>query len=117
VIQHIVLLKLKPGTSDEQVAAAFEAGGNLPDEIPGVLNFTYGRDRSEPAHGFSVASVVQLKDAAALETYLDHPRRVEYLERHVDPITDDRIEIDVPLEATHMPSIATWYWGTGAPPD
>jgi Stress responsive A/B Barrel Domain len=35
VIQHIVLMKVKPGTTDEEIEAAFEAGGDLPDEIPG----------------------------------------------------------------------------------
>jgi hypothetical protein len=30
----------------------------------------------------------------------------------VDPLIDERIEVDVPSEGTHMPGIATWYWGT-----
>jgi hypothetical protein len=112
VIQHIVLMKVKPGTTDEQIEAAFEAGSELPDEIPGLQKLTYGRDRAEPAHGFSLASVVQLADEEALEAYLNHPKRNEYLERHVDPLIEERIEVDVPSEGTHMPGIATWYWGT-----
>jgi hypothetical protein len=73
VIQHIVLLKLKPGVTDEQVEAAFEAGSEVPNEIPGLMRLTYGRDRSEPAHGFDLASLVHLKDEVALEAYLNHP--------------------------------------------
>jgi hypothetical protein len=111
VIQHIVLLKLKPEVTDEQVEAAFEAGSELPNEIPGVIRLTYGRDRSEPAHGFGLASVVHLKDEEALERYLNHPKRLEYLERHVDPLTEERIELAVPSEGVHMPTVATWYWG------
>jgi hypothetical protein len=112
VIQHIVLMKLKPDITDEQLEAAFDAGSELPDQIPGLQKLTYGRDRSEPAHGFSLASVVEVADEEALEVYLNHPKRNEYLERHVDPLIEDRIEIDVPSEGTHMPGIATWYWGT-----
>jgi hypothetical protein len=112
VIQNIVLMKVKPGTTDEQLEAAFEAGADLPNQIPGLQKLTYGRDRAEPAHGFNLASVVQLSDEEALEAYLNHPRRAEYLEQHVDPLIEDRIEIDVPSEGTHMPGIATWYWGT-----
>jgi len=111
VIQHIVLLKLKPGTSDQQIAAAFEAGRDLPNEIPGVLQRTYGRDESKASHGFNIASVVQLNDERALETYLSHPKRAEYLERHVNPITEERIELDVPSEGTHLPTRASWFWG------
>ncbi|HEX5820278.1 MAG TPA: Dabb family protein [Solirubrobacterales bacterium] len=113
MIQHIALLKLKPGVTDEQVEAAFEAGSDLPNEIPGVLRLTYGRDRSDPAHGFGLASVVQLQDEEALNAYLKDPRRLEYLESHVDPLTEERIELAVPLEGVHAPTIATWYWGIG----
>jgi hypothetical protein len=111
VIQHIVLLKLKSGVTDEQVEEAFEAGSELPNEIPGLMRLTYGRDRSSPDHGFDLASVVYLKDEEALETYLNHPRRLEYLEHHVDPLTAERIELAVPSEGVHTPTIATWYWG------
>ena len=72
MIQHIVLLKLKPDVTGEQVQAAFEAAEELPDEIPGLVRFSYGRDRSNPSHGFDVASVVQLADEA-LRAYLEHP--------------------------------------------
>jgi hypothetical protein len=44
VIQHIVLLKLKPGVTDEQIEEAFEAGSELPNEIPGLLRLLTSRD-------------------------------------------------------------------------
>jgi quinol monooxygenase YgiN len=117
VIQHIVLLKLKPNVTDEQVREAFEAAETLPNEIPGLLKFSYGRDRSEPGHGFDLASVVQLADEEALERYLEHPKRLEYLEQYIAPLTDDRIELDVPSEGTHLPTAATWYWGIAGGPE
>jgi Stress responsive A/B Barrel Domain len=73
VIQHIVLLKLKPGVTDEQVEAAFEAGSEVPNEIPGLMRLTYGRDRSEPAHGFDFRVARPSKDEDALEADLNHP--------------------------------------------
>jgi hypothetical protein len=112
VIQHIVLLKLKPDVTGEQVQAAFEAAEELPDEIPGLVRFSYGRDRSNPSHGFDVASVVQLADEGALRAYLEHPSRLAYITEHVDPLTEERIELDVPSEGTHVPSMLTWYWGS-----
>ena len=112
MIQHIVLLKLKPDVTGEQVQAAFEAAEELPDEIPGLVRFSYGRDRSNPSHGFDVASVVQLADEGALRAYLEHPSRLAYITEHVDPLTEERIELDVPSEGTHVPSMLTWYWGS-----
>jgi hypothetical protein len=42
VIQHNVLMKVKPGTTDEQLEATFEAGADLPGQIPGLQKLTYG---------------------------------------------------------------------------
>jgi Stress responsive A/B Barrel Domain len=114
VIQHIVLLRLKPDVTEEQIRAAFEAAQELPDEIPGLVKFSYGRDRSNPSHGFNVASVVQLTDEEALAGYLDHPGRLAYIAEHVDPLTEERIELDVPSDGTHGPSVLSWYWGSAA---
>jgi len=114
VVQHIVLLKLKQGTTDEQILEAFQAAKNLADRIPGMVEFGFGRDRSEPDHGFSVASVVRFHDEVALRTYLDHPLRKKYVAEHVAPITEERIEIDVPTEGIHRPtaSFRSWSWGS-----
>jgi hypothetical protein len=114
VIQHITLLRLRPDVTQDQVRAAFEAAEELPDEIPGLVKFSYGRDRSNPSHGFNVASVVQLTDAEALADYLDHPSRRAYIAEYVDPLTEDRIELDIPSDGTHVPSVLTWYWGAAA---
>jgi hypothetical protein len=113
-IQHITLSRLKPDVTQEQVRAAFEAAEELPDEIPGLVKFSYGRDRSNPSHGFNVASVVQLTDAEALADYLDHPSRRADIAEYVDPLTEDRIELDIPSDGTHVPSVLTWYWGAAA---
>jgi quinol monooxygenase YgiN len=114
VIQHIALLRLKPDVTEEQIRAAFEAAEVLPDEIPGLVKFSYGRDRSNPSHGFNVASVVQLTDEEALAGYLAHPSRQAYIAKHVDPLTAERIELDIPSEGTHVPSAFSWYWGSAA---
>jgi hypothetical protein len=114
MFQHIALLKLKPGVTEEQVERAFAAGASLPNEIAGVQRLIFGVDRSHPEHGFEVASIVQLDSEDALQSYLAHPARRRYLAEHVDPLTEERIEIDVPVDGSHQPSIsaAGWYWGT-----
>jgi hypothetical protein len=111
VIQHIVLLKLDPEATDDQIRAAFDAGSELPNQIPGVTRITYGRDRSQPEHGFNLVSVVEVDDDDALETYMSHPSRMEWIDRHVAPLTEERIELDVPSDGAHLPTTATWYWG------
>ncbi len=42
MIQHIVLLKWKPGTTDAQIDEAFAQAQQLVDEIDGVERVTLG---------------------------------------------------------------------------
>lgn len=111
MIQHIVLLKLKEGITDDDVMEVFAAGKNLADDIPGVIRWTIGMDRTEPEHGFTLASITYVEDEDALREYLASPARARYIEEHVDPITDQRIELDVPVQGTHRPTgLTSWAW-------
>jgi len=113
VIQHIVLLKFKPGTTDEQIEAAFGQAQQLVDDIDGVERITLGRNRAEDDHGYTHALIVKLSDDA-LAGYLSHPVRRRYIAEALDPIEAERIEIDVPEDA-HIERTETaplgWHWG------
>ncbi len=112
MIQHIVLLKWKPGTTDDQIEAAFGQAQQLVDEIDGVRRVTLGRNRGPADHGYSHAMIVQLADDS-LDSYLEHPVRSRYIAQALDPIEAERIEIDVPEDA-HVERSDTklgWHWG------
>lgn len=118
MIQHIVLLKWKPGTTDAQIDAAFDQAQALVKEIDTVERVTLGRNRARDDHGFTHALIVKLSDDRALSDYLDHPVRKRYLAEVLEPIERERIEVDVPEDAHHdRPASATrgWQWeGTRA---
>ena len=112
MIQHIVLLKWKPTTTDEQIDEAFSHAQQLVDEIDGVERVTLGRNRGEADHGYTHAMIVQLADDA-LASYLGHPTRRRYIAEWLDPIEQERIEIDIPEDAhLERPSAAksSWHW-------
>lgn len=112
MVQHIVLIKLKPGITDDQVMEVFRAGEHLANDTEGMVEFGIGLDRSNPSHGFTLASVLKFTDDESLRTYLDDPARRDYLAEHVAPITEERIEIDVPTEGMHRPGVRqNWSWG------
>jgi hypothetical protein len=116
VLQHIVLIKWKPGTTDEQIDAAFAEARQLVDEIDGVERVTLGRNRGDVSHGYTHAIIVKLDDAA-LTTYLEHPVRKRYIAESLDPIEAERIEIDVPEDAhLERASYATDRWDWDRPP-
>jgi len=98
VIQHIVLLKWKPDTTEEQILAAFRRAEHLPNEIDGVDSLTIGRNRVRHEHGFTHVLIVRLSSERALEEYLAHPLRNQYVAEHLQPLEEERIEIDVPVD-------------------
>jgi Stress responsive A/B Barrel Domain len=116
VIQHIVLLKWKPGTTDEQIDDAFGRAQELVDGIDSVERITLGRNRGEMDHGFTHALIVKLSDDDALSAYLHHPVRERYVGEILAPIEEDRIEIDVPEDA-HLERKSSrrlnWDWDNG----
>jgi hypothetical protein len=118
VIQHIVLLKWKPGTTDAQIADAFRQAHELTDEIESVERVTLGRNRGADDHGFTHALIVKLSDDAALSSYLEHPVRQRYLAQALAPIEAERIEIDVPEDAHHERTASaalSWDWSGTRP--
>jgi hypothetical protein len=113
-IQHIVLVRWKPGTTDAQVLEACRKAAHLPNEIDGVQRITVGRDRANSAHGFTHALIVHVADDEALARYLDHPLRSRYVAEHLDPIVDERFVLDVRADLTlDRDSEVSWWWGAG----
>ncbi len=114
MIQHIVLLKWKRETTDEQIKQAFDQAHDLVTGIDGVQRVTLGRNRADADHGFTHAFIVKLSDDDALTTYLNHPVRRRYVTEVIKPIEEARIEIDVPEDASHDRVSGTslsWQWG------
>lgn len=98
MIQHIVLLKLKPETTAEQKAALLEGLGALKREnkIPGIEEVT-GGDNNSPegkAHGFGWGFVMTFTDAAARDAYLPHPDHKALGQTLLRPIVDDVLVLD-----------------------
>ena len=77
--RHIVLVKVKAGTPDSQVAEAFDALAALKGVIPGLLSFTAGPNTSPEGRtlGFTHGFVMDFQDAAARDAYLPHPKHQE----------------------------------------
>jgi hypothetical protein len=116
VIQHIVLVKWKPDTTEEDIVEVFKASRVLLDDIDAVEKLTIGRNRAEADHGFTHALIVNLADGDALHSYLDHPSRVRFLQERLHPLQEKHIEIDVPADMTlrRDTTLRTWDWGAGA---
>lgn len=74
-IYHVVSLKLKPGTTPEQVKAVEEAFRGLKGKIPEVKTLHWGTNVSPEKHdkGFTHCFVLTFASAKDRDAYLVHP--------------------------------------------
>lgn len=98
MIQHIVLLKLKPGTTGEQKTALLEGLIALQRDgiIPGIEAVS-GGDNNSPegkGHGFDWGFVVTFSDAAARDAYLPHPAHRALARDLLRPMVEDVLVLD-----------------------
>ena len=75
MIDHIVLLALREGVSDEQLARFGELLAALPDRIEGIEYVRYGPSSSPEGleQGYDFGFVVGFEDEKARDRYLPHP--------------------------------------------
>ncbi len=118
MIQHIVLLKWKPDTTDAQINDAFDHARELVKQIDNVERVTLGRNRASDDHGFTHAIIVKLSDDA-LGSYLDNPVRKRYVAETLGPLEAERIELDLPEDQHYdrpAGGRAGWDWEGTRPP-
>ena len=96
MIQHIVLLKLKPDVTAEQKAALLDGLIALKDKISGIESVSGGDDNSPEGkqHGFNWGFVMTFADADARDAYLPHPDHKALGQQLLRPIVDDVLVFD-----------------------
>jgi hypothetical protein len=75
VLRHVVLLKFKDGTTDEQVGRIERAFCALPDKIDAIYDFEWGTDVSveNRQQGFTHCFLVTFLSEEDRAKYLPHP--------------------------------------------
>ncbi len=94
MIEHVVLFKLKPGSTAAQQTAAMAALRGLQGQIEGIVDLTCGTNFSERSQGFEIGLVVRFRDRSALDAYLPHPAHRGAVEQFIHPIRADVIVVD-----------------------
>jgi hypothetical protein len=80
MLKHVVLMKFKPGVTDDQIRDLAKSLGALPALIPEIKEFTFGRDlRPEKVYDFALVS--SFDDFAALNRYRPHPEHMAILKK------------------------------------
>ncbi|MGA2227884.1 MAG: Dabb family protein [Syntrophobacteraceae bacterium] len=73
MLKHVVFLKFKKGAPESAIAEIEKGLGELPDIIPEIMEFLFGRDvlRSERSYDFALVS--EFENIEAMQRYQVHP--------------------------------------------
>ena len=80
MLKHIVLMKLRSDTTDAQIQA-IEAGlAGLPNRIPEIKAYEYGRDVIRGDRSYDFGLVSEFENLSSLKIYQTHPAHVAVVE-------------------------------------
>jgi hypothetical protein len=94
VITHIVLLQLKPTTTDNEVAAALNHVKELQQAIPGIISVQAGKNLSDHNQGYTYGFSMQFLDTEHLKNYAPHPAH-QIVSKELLQISEKIIDFDL----------------------
>eukprot|EP00850_Spirogloea_muscicola_P004480 SM000019S05024 [mRNA] locus=s19:553197:555772:- [translate_table: standard] len=94
-IEHIVLVRVKEGTSKEDSQAMVEALAELPSKIgDNVVQLTTGTNFAKQSQGYTHGLVVRVPSDEDLQAYNKHPSHREVLKKWVLPVSQSLLAVD-----------------------
>jgi antibiotic biosynthesis monooxygenase (ABM) superfamily enzyme len=90
---HVFAFQWKPGTSEAQKQKAAKDIAAFQGQIPGLLQTHVGPNISPRGKGYTFGGIMQFKDQASLDAYVQHPAHQALLAWLVPLI--DAIELDL----------------------
>ena len=94
-LNHVVLIKFKPGADEEQIKKVEQAFAALKEKVPGVLSLKWGTNVSpeNKNKGFTHAFVLTFGSAKDRDAYLVHPAHKDF-GKVLGPVVGDVLVID-----------------------
>lgn len=96
MLNHVVLLKLKDGTTPSHTQAVLDGLTQLKEKLPGMISVTGGSNNSPEgkSQGFGWGFVMTFEGEAARDAYLPHPEHKAVSAETIRPIVDDVLVFD-----------------------
>lgn len=93
MFRHIVLFTWTPDATPAQIDAVFEGLAGLPDAIPEIRSYTFGRDAGLAEGNYDAAAVGDFDDEEAYRVYAAHPVHQGLVADLIKPILDRRAAV------------------------
>tara|TARA_Y100000034_G_scaffold21311_1_gene24535 strand:- start:7045 stop:7344 length:300 start_codon:yes stop_codon:yes gene_type:complete len=96
MLNHIVLLKLKPDVNEDLVNEMYDQVRGLMKTIPEIASITGGKNISKERfnQGYTEGFVVIFRDISSRDEYLTHSDHVKVANDYVIPISEKVLVFD-----------------------
>jgi hypothetical protein len=93
MLKHVVFVKFKKDVPESAIAEIEKGLGELPDIIPEIMQFQFGRDvlRSELSYDFALVS--EFENLEALQRYQVHPEHQKVVAK-LKEVWESRFVVD-----------------------
>lgn len=93
MLKHVVFVKFKKDVPESAIAEIEKGLGELPDIIPEIMEFEFGRDvlRSERSYDFALVS--EFENLETLQRYQVHPAHQKVVAK-LKEVWDSRFVVD-----------------------
>jgi hypothetical protein len=81
MLNHIVMMKFKPETTEETIRDLEQALDQLPNKIHDIKMYEFGRDILRSPRSYDFALVGLFANPAALDRYQKHPEHLPVVEK------------------------------------
>ncbi|HLO02317.1 MAG TPA: Dabb family protein [Symbiobacteriaceae bacterium] len=94
MVEHIVCIKLKPGTTAAIETEIIEGLKALKESVPVVVDLSVGKDFTITRNqGYTIGLVVRLRSKADLLIYNDHPNHLP-IKKRIGELAETVMAID-----------------------
>lgn len=94
MIEHIVLIKSSPATTDAQKQQLIDRTLVLKEKIPGIIDIQQGLNFSTRNQGYDMGLTVRFDNRDALNNYLPHPEHQAIIAYLKEIGVEDTIIVD-----------------------
>ena len=93
MINHVVLIKFKPGVKDADIDALEKGLDDLPNQVVEIQTFEFGRDLIHSERSYDFALVSLFANLEAVGRYQEHPAHLKVLQK-INRLSDKIITVD-----------------------
>lgn len=97
-LRHTVLLRFKPGTTDDQIRSVLEGLATMPGKMDFIRRYEFGRDVGIMEGNPQVALVADFDSAKDWRAYQDHPDHQRLVKEVISPILDSMTRVQYELD-------------------